>query len=446
LLGNQEIRPGSGLELSALHKGGREIPVEISLSPLQTEEGLLLTVAVRDITERKQAETLLQASEERFRSLTHSAHDAIVSADSQGRILLWNKGAEEIFGYRADEVVGQPLSVLMPDQYREAHERGLERMLATGKSRVIGRRLELNGLRKDGTEFPLELSLATWATGEERFYSGIMRDISERKRIEAHLATLNEELRRRAVDLEAINKELEAFTYSVSHDLRAPLRHIDGFVGMLQRHLAATLDDKGRRLLTTVSESARQMARLIDDLLAFSRTSRIDMARTTVDLNTLVQEVHKALLPETEGRDIHWIIRDLPTVQGDPSLLRQVFANLLSNAVKYTRRRNEASIEIGSADGNDDEVTVFVRDNGVGFDMQYGHRLFGIFQRLHRPDQFEGTGIGLANVRRIIHRHGGRTWAEGVVDGGATFYFTLPRATVPIEAQQWHEGSDDTPS
>ena len=240
----------------------------------------------------------------------------------------------------------------------------------------------------------------------------------------------SEELERRVIartqELQSANKELEAFSYSVSHDLRAPLRHIDGFADLLQKHIHSALDEKGRRFMKTISESAKQMGCLIDDLLAFSRVGRVELHETVVNLEQLMKDVQRDLLPDGQGRQITWNIGPLPEVRGDPSMLRQVLDNLINNAVKYTRHREEARIEIGCDGSNSRETVIFVRDNGAGFDMQYAHKLFGVFQRLHNASEFEGTGIGLANVRRIIQRHGGRTWAEGAVDVGATFYVSLP--------------------
>ena len=250
-------------------------------------------------------------------------------------------------------------------------------------------------------------------------YYLIRHDITERRRVAA-------ELQRRGELLEAANKELESFSYSVSHDLRAPLRHIDGYASLLRKAVADSLNEKAARYLQTISDSAKQMGQLIDDLLVFSRMGRQEMLATTVNLDQLVKTVLYDLRLDLQGREISWTIDQLPEVPGDPAMLRQVFMNLIANAVKFTSTRPLAKIEIGIDRQLSTEIVLFVRDNGVGFDMQYAGKLFGVFQRLHRADEFEGTGIGLANVRRIVHRHGGRTWAEGEPDKGATFYVALP--------------------
>ena len=228
-------------------------------------------------------------------------------------------------------------------------------------------------------------------------------------------------------ELEAVNSELEAFAYSVSHDLRAPLRHIDGFVDLLRKRTAENLDPQSQHYMDTISDSAKRMGELIDDLLSFSRAGRREMRKIPCDLGVLVQEAVRELEPEAADRDIHWQVEDFPVITGDPAMLRLVLVNLISNALKFTRPRQQAEIEIGCLDSDETEVVVFVRDNGVGFNPDYAGKLFGVFQRLHGTGEFEGTGIGLANVRRIIGRHGGRTWAEGAVNQGATFFFSLPR-------------------
>ncbi|HUR59111.1 MAG TPA: ATP-binding protein, partial [Opitutaceae bacterium] len=257
-----------------------------------------------------------------------------------------------------------------------------------------------------------------------------IEDITERKQAEAELRRAHAALEGRTHELEAANQELEAFSYSVSHDLRAPLRHIDYFSTMLQKQLPPEkLDGNGRRHLTTISDSARNMGQLIDDLLAFARIGRAPLHKVRVRLDAVVAEVRRDLQREIGSRNIAWQVNALPEVEGDPALLRQVFANLLGNAVKYTRQRPEAQIEIGIQPAPAREVIVYVRDNGAGFDMQYADKLFGVFQRLHSNTEFEGTGVGLANVRRIVQRHGGRTWAEGQVGAGATFFFTLPASS-----------------
>jgi signal transduction histidine kinase len=239
-------------------------------------------------------------------------------------------------------------------------------------------------------------------------------------------AILEQKVRERTNQLEAANKELEAFAYSVSHDLRAPLRHINGYASFINDSSTSTFSEKDREYLTHILDAVERMARLIDDLLAFSRISVSELRQVEIDTTALLEEIFRQLQPEIEGRNIVWKKGALPRVQADPSLLRQVFLNLILNAVKYSRLRDPAEIEISSQPGPPDEVVFFVRDNGAGFDMKYAAKLFGVFQRLHRQEEFEGTGIGLANVRRIIARHGGRTWAEGQVDKGATFYFSLP--------------------
>jgi signal transduction histidine kinase len=251
-------------------------------------------------------------------------------------------------------------------------------------------------------------------------------ELDYRRHREDEIRKLNQELAKRAAELEATNKELESFAYSVSHDLRAPLRHMVGYSELLQRQASSLLDEKSQRFIGTILDSAKRMGNLIDDLLAFSRIGRAETKKAAVDLGQLVQEAVAEIGQDTKRRDIAWKVGALPVCYGDRSMLRLVVINLISNAVKFTRMRMPAEIEIGYVGRNKEEVEVFVRDNGAGFDMQYVNKLFGVFQRLHLPERFEGTGIGLATVQRIIHRHGGKVRAEGAIDRGATFYFSLP--------------------
>jgi light-regulated signal transduction histidine kinase (bacteriophytochrome) len=257
--------------------------------------------------------------------------------------------------------------------------------------------------------------------------------VAERKREQEALRRANETLEQRVLartaELDATNKELEAFSYSVAHDLRAPLRHMDGFIRLLRKHAWDSLDEKSQRYLGIISDSARRMGLLIDDLLAFSRVGRTELQLKPASLRQLVQEAVQELREETQGREITWKIGPLPEVSADRSMMRLVFINLLANAVKFTGKREQAEIEVGALSGEANETVIFVRDNGVGFDMEYAGKLFGVFQRLHPAEDYDGTGIGLANVQRIIHRHQGRTWAHGEVGRGATFYFSLPKAT-----------------
>jgi PAS domain S-box-containing protein len=382
----------------------------------------------QEISERERVEEALRASELRFRSVVQSANDAIILSDSLGTVIFWNKGAQAIFGYTEPEVLGQPLPFLMPERYRDAHLKGLERYRLTQIPGIIGQTLELHGLRKDGSEFPLEISLATWKVGDEAFFSGILRDITERKRAEEEIYKLNKELEQRVLQrtaqLEAANQELEAFAYSVSHDLRAPLRSIDGFSQVLLKNYLDKLDARGQHFLQRVRAASQRMGELIDDLLSLSRVTRMDLRHETVDLSALARTIAAELREAQPHRQVEFVIADGLTVQGDGRLLRVVLENLLGNAWKFTSTHPRARIEFATLQQGGEKVYV-VRDDGVGFDMAYAEKLFRPFQRLHAVDEFEGTGIGLATVQRIIHRHGGRIWAEGAVDQGASICFTL---------------------
>jgi len=286
--------------------------------------------------------------------------------------------------------------------------------------------------REDIAYFPvftLFSGLLIWFGVVRRWVEGALRQSRDVLKAEVEQRrALNVELAKRSDELQATNKELEAFAYSVSHDLRAPVRHIAGFTELLQKHSDAVLDDKSRHQISMILDSAKRMGRLVDDLLAFSRIGRAEAQKTTVHLEPLMKGVVDEIAPDTKGRKIVWHIGNLPICYGDPAMLRLVFGNLVSNAVKFTRTCLQAEIEISSVNHTSDEVVVFVKDNGVGFDMKYKDKLFGVFQRLHSQEAFEGTGIGLATVQRIVQGHGGRVWAEASVNNGATFYVALPKA------------------
>ncbi len=365
---------------------------------------------------------------ERFRTLLDQSNDLIFLVRiPAGRLIDVNESACRQLGYSREALLTMSVGDLVPQLIWEK----LASFFADeGQVGQAGKTI-VTAFSRDGGEMPVELSIRLVAFSDAVYAVIVARDITERKLAEEEIRQLNQELEQRVVDrtaqLEAANKELEAFAYSVSHDLRAPLRHIDGFLELLRRRLAATLDEQSLQHMAAISEAARRMGVLIDDLLSFSRMGRHALSKMPVDLNALVQDVVRELEPDLQGRAVHWHVADLPVVTGDQAMLRIVLANLISNALKFTRSRQPAEIEIGFM-RQAKEIVFFVHDNGVGFDPKYADKLFGVFQRLHQADEFEGTGIGLANIRRIVTRHGGQTWAEGEVNRGATFYFSLPHS------------------
>ena len=373
-------------------------------------------------------EHALRASELSYRRLFEAAKDGILILDvDTGRINDVNPFLIKLLGFSRTEMVGKTVGELSPFKDIESNKVMLTRLQKDGYVRYENLPLET----RDGRHVAVEFVSNVYEAGDCNVIQCNIRDITKRKNAEDETKRFNAELEQRVAErtaqLQAANDEMEAFSYSVSHDLRAPLRHIMGFVALLQQEAGPLLTGKIPQHLATISQSAKLMGELIDDLLAFSRIRRSEMKKTDVNLNALVQDALDDFKAETKERKIVWNIHKLPRVRADRALLRMVLVNLISNAVKFTGARAEAKIEIGCVPGSDRETVIFIRDNGAGFDPHYADKLFGVFQRLHSQDEFEGTGIGLANVQRIIHRHGGRTWAEGVIDGGATFYFSIPK-------------------
>jgi protein-histidine pros-kinase len=405
---------GSGLELYALRKDGTEFPTEISLSPLEMEEGTLVTSAIRDISARKRAE-------KKFRDLVESAPDACVIIDRDGRMVLVNAQTEELFGYPREELLGQWVELLLPERYRERHARHRGDYFGDPHRRLMGTGVQLRGRRKNGEEFPIEISLSPLETEDGLLVSSSIRDTSERDRA-------GQALRQAHEAAELANRELESFSYSVAHDLRAPLRGVNGFAGYLLADYGDKLDERARGWLGEIVANGQRMASLIEALRTLERVSSAELRPATADLSWMARSIVARLSHEDPRENVEVRIDDGLRTEVDPHLARALLDNLISNAWKFTAKTAAPRIEIGAADGpagSKGARTFFVRDNGAGFDMAQGDRLFTPFQRLHSQAEFPGTGIGLATVQRIVHRHGGRVWAEAHPGTGATFFFTL---------------------
>jgi PAS domain S-box-containing protein len=549
-------------------KDGQAIEVSLIVSPIKDAQGKIIGVSsiAREVTQAKQAQRELQENRARLSAIIGSAMDAVISTDAAQRITMFNAAAERMFGLPAKEALGQPLDRLIPQRYREGHQKHVHEFGRTGATaRAMGHLRPLSGLRANGEEFPIEASISQvelageriytvilrditerqqaqqalerqasvlreqaemldlanvlardlgghivlWNTGMERMYGWtkaealgklshellrtefpqplkvveetmlrqgqwggellhyrkdgsrmtvasqwvlhkdeqgrpvaileVNTDITERKQAEEQIRLLNLDLEqrveKRTEELTAANKELEAFTYSVAHDLRAPLRHIDAFTRIVHEEYSAGMAPEAKHYLENIRKGSRHMSQLVDDLLNLARVGRQELKRRPTPLDDLVREVVAELKSECQGREVEWRLEPLPSIECDPGLMKQVFANLLANAVKYTRPRPRAVIEVGclKLPGS---PALYVRDNGVGFNMKYVDKLFGVFQRLHRAEDFEGTGVGLATVERIVRKHGGCVWAEAAVDKGAIFYFTVSGLDKAVQSGQ----------
>ena len=401
-----------------VRKDGARFWAEVIITALRDSEGAVIGFAkvTRDLTARKEALDALRRSEQTFQLLVESIQDyAVFMLDPDGRVATWNAGAERIKGYAAHEIIGQHFSAFYP---REDVAQGKPRWELEMAEREGRHEDEGWRVRKDGTRFWANVAISAMRDGHGALigFAKVTRDLTERRRVEQALGQSNQ--------------ELERFSCSVSHDLRAPLRAINGYAQALWEDHAARLDDEGKRLLGVVRDSAKLGGQLIDGLLHFSRVGRQALARAPVDLTALAESV-LAELRQTQGSAaVEVVLSPLPPASGDGALLRHVLVNLIDNAFKFSAKRAHPRVEIG-AQQSGPEVAYYVKDNGVGFDMQYANKLFGVFQRLHRPDEFDGTGVGLALAQRIVQRHGGRIWAEGKVNEGATFRFTLPTVQAP---------------
>ena len=406
-------------EWTYVKNDGSHIIVTLVVTALYSHGGAIsgyLGVA-KDITARKQAEAALHDSEAQFRQVVESAPNGILMVHSDRTITLVNAQIERLFGYSRQELVGQFVDLLLPNQFRAQHPTSMQRFFADPSTRAMGASRDLFGPCKDGGEIPIEIGLTPLTTPDGPQTLASIIGITERKQAEAALHA-------HQALLDAANKELEAFAYSVSHDLRTPLRSIDGFSQALLEDYAEKFDEQGQDYLQRVRSASQRMGQLIDDLLNLSRTARREFRRTPVDLSTLAQLVYDSLRRSNPDRQVEFVVAPGLSASGDIGLLRIVPGNLLGNAWKFTARRPHARIEFGATVASG-VTTYFVRDNGAGFDMAYADKLFAPFQQLHGMTEFPGTGIGLATVSRIVHRHGGRVWAEGAVDQGVTVFFIL---------------------
>lgn len=390
-----------------------------------------IAAEVGEILARRGAEDALRESETRFRSVTEAASEAIIIADAAGLIRYWNQGARDIFDFEPEDVEGRPLTMIMPERFHAAHWAGIERVRATGTSELAGRLLELTGCRRGGGEFPVELSLSTWEVGGDRWFGGIVRDISARRDAEAALEEARTDLERHAAELERSNADLQQFAYAASHDLAEPLHVVRGYLELLTRRYAGKLDEDADRFIEYAMGAAGRMQALITDLLAYSRVSTAPPARDPVDCRALVEEVLAGLEHRVQERAATVAVEDLPTVSADAIQLGRVFQNLIANALKFAGSEQPPEVRVGAA-RDDGGWRLTVVDNGPGIPADARDTVFAMFERLSADEP--GTGMGLAICQRIVERHGGRIWVEDAETGGAAFHFTIPDVPAPDHA------------
>jgi PAS domain S-box-containing protein len=426
---DEQVRAGErveALETDRRGRDGRIIRVSVTAWPVTDDSGTIVGAAelARDISELERARL-------HFRRVFEAAPSAMLLVGPDGTIVRANPTAATYFGYSQDELAGTAIDALVPCRVRAHHARLRQAYVAAPTTRPMGEGRDLFARRRDGTEFPVEVALTPIVDSDDVQVLASVVDITRRKAVEQNLVDLNASLEQRVADrtadLERANHELEAFAYSVSHDLRAPLRYIDGYVRLLAEDAGPRLLPGDHRTLDVVAGAVREMGRLIDDLLEFSRMGRCELSQDEVDMERIVDDVWDRLRSREPARDVEWTRGALPAAAGDRAMLGLVWENLLSNALKYAKSGTPAAITVtGEQAGHHNEYGV--KDNGIGFEPRHAEQIFGVFERLHAASEYEGTGIGLANVRRIVERHGGRVWAEGRSGEGAVFRFALPRS------------------